>query len=115
MTRILPRILRSESLDLTILNRPADQLDRNPRPEGIALLIEVSDTSLEHDLGPKAQLHARAGIPEYWVVDLNGRRVVAHRDPRPEGYASLRIVEPTEALSPLAQPAASLSLALLFA
>ena len=53
-------------------------------------MTEVSDTSLEFDLQLKARLYARAGIAEYWVVDLNGRRVVIHR--RPEGGRYLDVV-----------------------
>ncbi|MBY0505201.1 MAG: Uma2 family endonuclease [Bryobacteraceae bacterium] len=100
--------------DITVLNRSAGELTQNPQPADIALLVEISDSTLDHDLGPKAQLYSRAGIVEYWVVDLKGRRLVAHRDPGPDGYTSLRTWEATESLSPLAQPAATLSLALLF-
>lgn len=100
--------------DITLLNRPADQLGRNPMPEDIVLVIEVSNTTLDHDLGAKAQLYARAGIPEYWVVDLKGRRIHQHREPQPKGYASLRIVESGEVLSPLARPDATLTLGVVF-
>ncbi|MDZ4761415.1 MAG: Uma2 family endonuclease [Alphaproteobacteria bacterium] len=38
------------------------------------LVVEVSDSSLAVDLGYKAQLYARHGVREYWVVDLvNGK------------------------------------------
>jgi hypothetical protein len=39
----------------------------------------VSDrhyTTLEYDRDVKARLHARAGIPETWVVDLTGARMI---------------------------------------
>ena len=48
----------------------------------VALLIEVSDTTLDTDLGRKADLYAQAGVPEYWVVDLNENRVLCHANPR---------------------------------
>jgi hypothetical protein len=38
------------------------------------------------DLARKPSLYAAAGVDEYWVIDLDGRRVVAHRAPRNEGY-----------------------------
>ena len=41
----------------------------------VALVIEVSDTSLDFDLGAKAALYARHGIPEYWVADLNAKMI----------------------------------------
>lgn len=58
-------------------------------PSTAALVIEVSVSSLARDLGPKASLYASAGIAEYWVVDLRGRRVVVHRDPTDDGYGSV--------------------------
>jgi len=49
----------------------------------VALVIEVSDTSLDFDLGAKAALYARHGIPEYWVADVNAK--VIHQMWAPEG------------------------------
>ena len=95
--------------DIILLNRPAAQLGRNPIPSDIALIVEVSDTTLDHDLGPKARLYARAGIQEYWVIDIKGRRIHQHRQPKTEGYASLRVVETGDALSPLARQDATLT------
>lgn len=54
---------------------------------GVALVIEVADSTLATDLGRKAELYAAAGVPEYWVVDLNGGRVVRHHRPGGSGYA----------------------------
>lgn len=60
---------------------------RGPVPsETVVLAIEVSETTLGRDLGRKAELYAAAGIAEYWVVDLGGRRVVVHEHPGAEGY-----------------------------
>lgn len=53
--------------------------------ETVALLIEVSDSTLESDLGRKADLYAETGVPEYWVVDLNENRVLLHANPRGDG------------------------------
>lgn len=53
--------------------------------ETVALLIEVSDSTLETDLGRKADLYADAGVPEYWVIDLNENRVLLHANPRSDG------------------------------
>ena len=100
--------------DITLLHRPASQLGNNPMPGDIALIVEVSDSTLDHDLGPKAQLYARAGIPEYWVIDVKGCRIYQHREPSAEGYASLRVVASADTLSPLAQPIATLTPKLIF-
>jgi Uma2 family endonuclease len=51
----------------------------------VKLVIEVSDSTLEADLGRKADLYAAAGIPEYWVIDLNEDRVLLHANPREDG------------------------------
>ena len=55
-------------------------------PGAARLAVEVSHTSLRHDLGTKAKLYARAGIPEYWVVDIKGRRIVQLWHPVEEAY-----------------------------
>lgn len=49
------------------------------------LVIEVADSTLATDLGLKADLYAAAGVPEYWVVDVNEGRILMHSDPRPDG------------------------------
>ena len=61
--------------------------DREVPVETVALLVEVADTTLTTDLGRKADLYAAAGVPEYWVVDLNENRVLMHERPSPDGYA----------------------------
>jgi len=43
------------------------------------LVAEISDTTLTSDLDEKKRLYAALGIPEYWVVDINGVRVLAFR------------------------------------
>jgi len=43
------------------------------------LVVETSDTTLASDLDQKKRLYAALGIPEYWVVDINGVRVLAFR------------------------------------
>lgn len=43
------------------------------------LVVEVADASLRRDLGEKRALYARAGVPEYWVLDLKARRLEVFR------------------------------------
>ncbi|MGI8729327.1 MAG: Uma2 family endonuclease [Solirubrobacteraceae bacterium] len=59
-------------------------------PSTAALAIEVSVSSLARDLKIKTQVYGSAGVLEYWVLDLQGRRLVAHRDPTDDGYADRR-------------------------
>jgi Uma2 family endonuclease len=42
-------------------------------PSQALLVIEVADSSLRKDRGIKAPLYASAGVPEYWIVDVEGR------------------------------------------
>ena len=50
-------------------------------PRSALLVVEIADTTLRADLGRKALLYARAGVPEYWVMDLNIGELIVHRDP----------------------------------
>ncbi len=74
------------------------------------LVIEVSDETLSYDLGFKRLEYARAGVPEYWVVDLKRRRIRAFRRPDPaaveaeHAYLDEVVAEADETLSPLAIP-----------
>ena len=43
------------------------------------LVGEIADTTLVSDLDEKKRLYAALGIPEYWVVDIKGERVLAFR------------------------------------
>lgn len=62
---------------------------RRRHPRQASLLFEVSDTSLCRDLAIKSRIYARAGVPDYWVVDLVDRLVIVHRDPRGDAYAEV--------------------------
>lgn len=43
------------------------------------LVGEISDTTLATDLDEKKKIYADLEIPEYWVIDVLGRRVIAFR------------------------------------
>ena len=60
--------------------------------ESVRLAIEVSDSSLAIDLGRKRAIYARAGIPEYWVIDVRARRVHQHWAPDSDSYREHRLV-----------------------
>jgi hypothetical protein len=53
----------------------------------VALIVEVADTTLDFDLGPKAELYAAAGVPEYWVIDLIEDRCLLHMGASADVYA----------------------------
>jgi hypothetical protein len=52
----------------------------------------------------KAELYARAGIPDYWVLDVDKRRMIVHRNPASGKYTSIIVYAEHESVSPLAAP-----------
>ena len=70
-----------------------DQLydDRKPAPADLALVVEVSDSTLVTDSNYKLRLYADAGVDQYWIVNLVARRVEVYTQPRDgleSGYKS---------------------------
>jgi Uma2 family endonuclease len=91
--------------DLVLLRRRADfYANADASPADVLLVVEVADTSLRYDRDVKVPLYARAGIPEVWLVDLNGATVTVYRDPGPQGYREVFTARGTERLSPQAFP-----------
>jgi Uma2 family endonuclease len=75
--------------DLVLLKRRADDyVESLPQPGDVLLLIEVADSSLRLDRAVKVPLYARHGIAEYWLIDLERRRVTVFSDPGEQGYGS---------------------------
>jgi len=73
--------------DLAICTHdPDDYESGHPTPEQILLLIEVSDASLAFDRKRKRVAYARAGIAEYWIVNVPDRMVEVSQ--RPDRAAS---------------------------
>jgi Uma2 family endonuclease len=88
---------------------PRDYLAK--QPSTAALVVEIADTSLSIDVTDKAECYASAGVPDYWVLDLNGRQLFVFRDPAPlpaglgaTAYRTKRTLAPTDQVSPLAAP-----------
>ena len=94
--------------DIIVLKRERTSYPRNPRPEDLRLVVEIADTTLRFDLTTKAALYARAGIVEYWVLDVNGKRLIVHRDPRGGVYTSVVAFGEKESVAPLSAPQAVL-------
>jgi Uma2 family endonuclease len=100
--------------DLLVLSAPLTELGRKPRASDLLLVVEVSSTSLRFDLTRKADLYARSGIPEYWVLDLAARRVVVHREPSQGRYTSIQEFSGTEFLSTAADAKFQIPISQLF-
>lgn len=85
------------------------------RPE---LVVEVSESSLAFDRAEKGGLYARAGVADYWIVNLIDRVLEIRRDPTLDGaapfgwsYRSAVVVGAKAAVSPLAVPGVSVRVA----
>lgn len=98
--------------DIAVLTRNVNQfLDDDPGPADVRLIVEVSDCSLHFDMGRKATASARAGIPEYWVLNINARTLEVFRQPTDGRYAVQITVAENDAVAPLAAPDTSVHVA----
>jgi Uma2 family endonuclease len=80
--------------DLMLLQPKADFYESgHPTAADVLLLVEVADSSLAWDSGPKLALYAHHGVPEVWIVDLVGRVVEVYRQPDAQAYAERETVQ----------------------
>lgn len=80
-------------------------------PSDVHLVVEVSDSTLAYDQGPKLARYAAAGTPEVWVANLRAREVTAYAEPSGSEYASVRTYRVGESISPHAFPDVILAVA----
>lgn len=85
-----------------VAGTPRDYLTGHPTTA--ALIIEVSDSTLDHDQDTKQTLYARTGIREYWLVNLSAGLVEVRRNPSAEAYLDTQEIHAGEVLSPVAFP-----------
>jgi Uma2 family endonuclease len=107
-TVVLDRFVAPQP-DLALL-RPKDDeyLSKHPAAEDIFLIIEVADSSLEYDTTVKLGLYAILGIPEYWVADLQNRRLLVHSSPEGDKYVVRQERRPGDLVAPLLLPDCSI-------
>ena len=79
-------------------------------PSGALLAIEVANTSVRDDLQRKARIYARAGIPDYWVLDVKKPELVVHRSPAGERYRSVKHLKDLSEVTSTAVPGRVLDL-----
>jgi Uma2 family endonuclease len=70
-----------------------DYTKSHPEPPDVALVCEVSDSSLSEDRA-MAAIYAAGRIPVYWIVNLVERQLEVYTDPAPTGYRSCQIFKP---------------------
>lgn len=72
--------------DFAIVPRHAG-VDTQRHKLPVDLVVEVSLTSLRYDREEKGSLYARAGVPEYWIVNVRARVLERFLDPVPDPSA----------------------------
>jgi Uma2 family endonuclease len=84
---------------------------RTKHPKTAVLIVEISDTTLKNDRSRKASLYARAGIADYWIINLVDRQLEVYRQPQPDaaqtyghGYSDVTILTVGQTVAPLAEP-----------
>jgi Uma2 family endonuclease len=80
----LPIALDDRSLpepDVAVVPRVADAY-RDAHPSRAGLIVEIADSSYRIDRQYKASLYARAGVAEYWILDLGRAALEVHREPQ---------------------------------
>ena len=84
-------------------------------PQTAALIVEVADTSLRVDRQMKGPLYARAGISDYWIVNLQDGILEVYREPVQTsagwGYRLVQSLRRTDVVAPLAKPEGILGVA----
>jgi Uma2 family endonuclease len=94
--------------DLVVVRgRPGDYQDAHPAR--VELAVEVAESSLAFDRERKGSLYARAGIQDYWIVNLVDRALEVYRDPEPDPsadygwrYRSVTLLRPPGLVVPVA-------------
>jgi Uma2 family endonuclease len=88
IVRIQNSIVTADSVpepDVAVVRgQPGDYEDRHPSGSDAVLVIEVADTTVRRDRA-KAAIYARAGIPEYWIVNLEDGQIETFSQPRGRG------------------------------
>ena len=98
---------------------PGDPRDyRDAHPTRPVLVVEVSLSRLRFDRDHKGSLYARAGLTDYWIVNLQDRRLEVYREPVPDAaspfgwrYGMSLALGSQDRIAPLAMPTASITVA----
>ena len=101
-----------------VTNRPEpdvvalrEDTDDNPEGTDVLLAVEISDSTQSDDLGFKAGLYARAGVAEYWVLDVATRKLHVFRQPENGEWKDTPELDATDTISPLSTPDSPVSIA----
>jgi len=101
--------------DIALLHYREDfYSNAHPRAKDIYLLIEVADSTLRYDRTVKMPLYAQAGIPEVWIVNVEGKTLEVHQQPVDGLYQQQQRLEKLDEITPIALPEVTLELQSLF-
>ncbi len=103
--------------DLVVVpGRPGDY--RELHPDQPVLAIEVAESSLSFDRARKGSLYARAGVRDYWIVNLVDGVLEVYRDPEPDSsatygwrYRSVTVLARPAVIVPLSFPSSQIAVA----
>jgi len=102
--------------DISVVRGSRDRY--SDHPQSAVLIVEVSITTLQFDKTKKANLYASMGVPDYWVLDLENRQLLVHRDsvkdenaPFGHRYQQAQMLPADGHVSPLEKPDAKLAVA----
>jgi Uma2 family endonuclease len=98
--------------DVAVVTRAVAH-SRDVHADSAFLLVEVCYSSQHNDRVIKTRIYARAGVPEYWIVDVVGEQIEIYTQPRNGQYQQQRIVT-NGLVTPVAIPAAQIDIAALF-
>lgn len=97
--------------DIAIVRIDANRYrDRHPAPQDVFLLIEIADSTFQRDRNRKAKIYAEAGIPEYWIVDINQQQVIVLSNPQTGIYQREQLFAADAQIAPIAFPDVSIDL-----
>lgn len=92
-----------------VVGSPSDYAASHP--SAAVLAVEITVTTLPYDRDVKGPLYARAGIPDFWLIDVPGRRVTVFRHPRQDAtsatgwaYGESGLYLPGDRITPLEKP-----------
>jgi Uma2 family endonuclease len=108
---ILNEISEPEPDVAVVVGTAFDYLSSHPRAADLLLVVEVSDTTLRFDRTRKRPAYARAGIREYWILNLRERRLEVYRDPSGSRYRTSLVHGEHDTVTPLAAPHVSIPVA----
>jgi Uma2 family endonuclease len=88
--------------------------DNLPTSADVALLVEISASSLGRDADVKRPIYAAASVPEYWIADVDREVLIVHRAPKNGVYQDVQELASDTVISPLAAPEMDVRIAAIF-